>query len=112
MSAKKNRNIPQWMKEYLGEFCKVCGTTEKVEYHHIVPVSWGGETTIQNLVPLCRNHHMELHRLLNNARFAKTEQEYADAMAELDAFFPRRFSGRGQRNDTGTEKVPQRDFAV
>jgi 5-methylcytosine-specific restriction endonuclease McrA len=37
--------------------CVVCGTTEQLEAHHIVPVSQGGPNTLGNVETRCRRHH-------------------------------------------------------
>lgn len=36
-----------------GNACLCCGSTEKIQIDHIVPVSLGGENNIENLQPLC-----------------------------------------------------------
>lgn len=33
--------------------------------HHILPKSWGGATTAENLVVLCPSTHENVHQLLN-----------------------------------------------
>lgn len=40
---------------------KICGSRRWIEVHHRVPVSEGGENTLENLVLLCRAHHQGLH---------------------------------------------------
>lgn len=87
MANNKRQAIPLWMKLYHGEFCTVCHTTENVEYHHIIPVSWGGKTEVDNLMPLCRNHHMQMHALMDRAVLASDEQEYKSAMQALNAMY-------------------------
>jgi 5-methylcytosine-specific restriction endonuclease McrA len=39
--------------------CAVCGSTDQLEVHHIVAARDGGPTTPDNLVVLCRRHHLE-----------------------------------------------------
>lgn len=38
--------------------CPSCGHTRWLEFHHIRPWSEGGETELDNLVPLCPTHHV------------------------------------------------------
>jgi 5-methylcytosine-specific restriction endonuclease McrA len=64
-----------------------CGTWEDIEYHHVVPYSWGGKTEIDNIIPLCRKCHIKQHELLRKAVLAKTKQEYKMSMEELNAFW-------------------------
>ena len=43
--------------------CRVCGSVEngrmesKIQLHHLVPRSRGGDDTLDNIVPLCRRCH-------------------------------------------------------
>jgi len=39
-----------------------CGSRRWIEIHHRVPVSEGGQNTLQNLISLCSAHHGLLHR--------------------------------------------------
>lgn len=50
------------LRDKLGVSCMYCGTTKDVEYHHIVPISQGGDNRIQNIVPLCRVCHAKAHK--------------------------------------------------
>jgi predicted restriction endonuclease len=39
-----------------------CHESRYVDAHHIVHWADGGETSLDNLVILCRHHHRQLHR--------------------------------------------------
>lgn len=43
----------------LGTVCCNCGKEcgERIEYHHVVPLEYGGHDVIGNLVPLCEECH-------------------------------------------------------
>lgn len=41
----------------LGKKCVGCGSTIKLELHHIKPLIKGGENTIENLQVLCKSCH-------------------------------------------------------
>ena len=44
-------------------YCIVPGCTrpvEHLEFHHVIPYSEGGQTNLENIVPACRTHHIEL----------------------------------------------------
>ena len=43
--------------------CEKCGSNKKVEIHHIKFRSQGGKTELDNLIALCRVHHLEEHGL-------------------------------------------------
>lgn len=47
-----------------GNACLCCGSTEKIQIDHILPISKGGENNIENLQPLCWK--------CNRAKFNKT----------------------------------------
>lgn len=68
-----------WLKLYPGLFsgvCKLCNTNEisltdtsSWEASHIIPFSKGGDETLENLIPLCKN--------CNRSMGKKTVQDYA-----------------------------------
>jgi len=39
-------------------FCINCGSAEKIEFHHIVPLGMGGTNALTNIVPLCAACHL------------------------------------------------------
>jgi hypothetical protein len=41
--------------------CVVCGSNEKLEFDHIIPVTKGGSSTVRNLQLLCEKHNREKH---------------------------------------------------
>ena len=47
----------EWLKklEDYGFKCAICGSANKIEADHIVPLSRGGKNTIDNIQPLCRS---------------------------------------------------------
>jgi Arc/MetJ-type ribon-helix-helix transcriptional regulator len=42
------------------EKCDVCGAEEQIEVHHIDGDR--GNNNIENLIPLCKDHHLAVHR--------------------------------------------------
>lgn len=49
------------MKEKCGSVCASCGSSENIEYHHIVPLFLGGSDELSNIVPLCHRCHEAAH---------------------------------------------------
>lgn len=49
------------LKDVVGSVCVNCGTTENIEYHHIVPLKNGGTNRLTNIVPLCECCHYKAH---------------------------------------------------
>jgi 5-methylcytosine-specific restriction endonuclease McrA len=41
-----------------GACCRVCGSIQDLEVHHVIAAAEGGSTTPENLVVLCRKHHL------------------------------------------------------
>ena len=79
------------LAEALGTVCANCGSTDNIEYHHIVPLFLGGTNSISNIVPLCNRCHKVAHRgqhmshyqnLKNSGRKSKVTDE--QAFAALD----------------------------
>lgn len=62
--AREEFNTPEY-KKYLkavkGCKCLFCGATKGIEYHHIVPLSQGGDNRLNNIVPLCTACHIKAH---------------------------------------------------
>jgi hypothetical protein len=54
------------------------GEEEAVEYHHIKPFSEEGPTTLDNIAPVCKRHHLTIGTM--------SLQEYRDKL-ELERFF-------------------------
>lgn len=48
-----------------GNYCAICGSTHKLNSHHIFYKSQHPELSlnINNGIPLCKEHHLEVHRL-------------------------------------------------
>ena len=60
---------------------------ERVEFHHIKPFSEGGPTTLDNIAPVCKEHHRRIRTL--------SLLEFRDKL-KLDRFFEegfRKFDG-------------------
>ena len=57
------RNIIREVFRNRGRFCHVCGSTDGITGHHIVPRSEGGDHYWTNIVPLCCPCHdfVEMH---------------------------------------------------
>ena len=78
------------MKKELGNTCCNCGSKEKIEYHHIVPLKNGGTNNLGNITPLCQECHCKAHnkifrRTWNNGRPKAIEYEEAEPI--LDRYF-------------------------
>jgi predicted restriction endonuclease len=53
------------VRKLLGDYCAICGSTDMLNSHHIFPKSLFPELSlnINNGIPLCKEHHLEVHRL-------------------------------------------------
>ena len=56
------------LRQVHGCACVNCGSEEMVEYHHIIPLAFGGTNSPKNVVPLCYKCHKAAHygRHINN----------------------------------------------
>lgn len=71
--------------------------SEGVEFHHIEPFSKGGATTIDNIAPVCNEHHRRIRTL--------SLQEFRDKL-KLDHFFEEGFrKADGVRLDDVLEEM-------
>lgn len=50
------------VKKRDGNRCAICGSTDGLETHHIIPRSKGGTDRKTNLITLCERHHNKRHR--------------------------------------------------
>lgn len=50
-----------YLRSVKGNKCLFCGSQKDIEYHHIVPLSQGGDNRINNIVPLCAICHIKAH---------------------------------------------------
>lgn len=61
MSRKRKAIKGNFKKQILalhgGSSCVNCNSTEGIEWHHIVPVCYGGNDVPRNIVPLCKACH-------------------------------------------------------
>lgn len=62
------------LKEKLGCDCANCGFGKDVEYHHIVPIIWGGTNKLTNIVPLCHKCHQLAHGSRNIRDMTKAKE--------------------------------------
>ena len=60
-------------KDLVNPKCIVCGYVGPISKtclhgHHMVPHSWGGENTKENIIILCPNHHAIAHAMCNGRK--------------------------------------------
>lgn len=53
--------LPKLRKERNSMNCVNCGTDKEIEFHHIVPLAYGGTNRLSNIVALCRQCHWSIH---------------------------------------------------
>ena len=57
-----NRTIvAKWLRDQLPKKCYNCGAIKDLQYHHIVPVIYGGNDVPSNIAVLCGNCHSNVH---------------------------------------------------
>lgn len=55
----KNTDLIEFIKKECP--CVICAR-QPVDAHHVKSKKSGGDDIVHNLMPLCRNHHQELHK--------------------------------------------------
>ena len=55
------KSITKTTKAAIGDHCVNCGATDGLQYHHIVPLAFGGNDVPENMVCLCRDCHSLIH---------------------------------------------------
>ena len=53
--------------------CADCGRNFRLEVHHKLPIAEGGTDDLDNLVTLCRDCHIALHRTNNELALERAE---------------------------------------
>ena len=53
--------VAKWLRDMLPKKCANCGATKNLTYHHIVPVSRGGNDVPSNIAVLCPACHAKVH---------------------------------------------------
>ena len=57
----RRRTLTNKDKEEIGLQCCNCGSTEDLQYHHIIPIAIGGKDINSNICCLCYDCHYKLH---------------------------------------------------
>lgn len=63
------------MIKILGSKCCNCESTENIEYHHVVPLAFGGTNRLSNIKPLCPRCHLAVHRGKHMNEFRKQPEK-------------------------------------
>lgn len=59
--ARDREKVARWLREMLPKKCCNCGSTKDLNYHHIVPVIFGGNEVPSNVAVLCGKCHDTVH---------------------------------------------------
>lgn len=60
--SMSRHQLPAAVKARDGGRCVRCGGTDRVQAHHIEPISEGGAHRLGNMVTLCHDCHLAAHR--------------------------------------------------
>ncbi|MDP4106956.1 MAG: HNH endonuclease [Bacillota bacterium] len=41
-----------------GYMCRICGSDENLEVHHMLALTFGGKSTMKNMITLCKDCHL------------------------------------------------------
>lgn len=59
--ARDRERVAKWLREMLPKKCCNCGSAKDLQYHHIVPVIFGGNEVPSNVAVLCGVCHDKVH---------------------------------------------------
>lgn len=78
-------------KIFKNKKCLKCGAEKNIHLHHIIPqcfLEYEEKFNIYNIIPLCSNHHKELHHLqLDIVLLPILYQQYKKDVQELQQYF-------------------------
>lgn len=72
-SEYRNMLLNGTLAEALDTKCVNCGSTENIEFHHIVPLLLGCTNRLRNIVPLCNRCHKAAHRGRHISHYQNTK---------------------------------------
>ena len=76
------------------QFCAICGTTENIHIHHIIPYRMTQDNSIVNLIPLCNKHHKQVEHV--SLKLIETIADYEKARLYLNLILrERQFEAHG-----------------
>ena len=79
--AARREIVAKWIRDMLPRKCVNCGSTSNLQYHHIVPVSFGGNDGPSNVAVLCGDCHSLVHYgkrgIINHGEAVKEGQRRA-----------------------------------
>ena len=76
LRSEHNKRVQSgFYRENLGHTCVNCGTTENIEYHHIVPLCVGGTNRLTNISPVCIRCHKAIHGEKDFREYAATKKK-------------------------------------
>ena len=67
--------------------CDMCGNTDTLELHHIIPLSWGGKSIKENCTTLCKRCHRKTHKKLSKYLNRTQLLKYLEPHIEEIKFF-------------------------
>lgn len=68
------QSFKQLLGEEKGSMCVCCGSTEGIEYHHILPLHIGGDNRLSNIQPICSSCHKLVHGSRVNKMYRRGNQ--------------------------------------
>ena len=72
--------------EKYGRCCSMCGSEQNVEVHHIIPIREGGTNELENLIPLCRDCHQEIHHFVFGGNSKNISSKYGQYTQKKNKF--------------------------
>lgn len=99
------QTVRETTKRNLGKVCVNCGSTESIEYHHIVPLALGGNDTESNMVALCHQCHKAAHCGRHMSHYANTTNP--GRKSKIEKPYAYYYMGKYVNGEIGNKKLMQ-----
>lgn len=111
MASKEQKNeFGRLRKELKSEYqpvCGNCGSIEDIQFHHVVPLEYGGRNVITNIVPLCAECHRLAHRMIGKKKAKNGGRPREDAPTgyreALSHYITGRWTGKDFKRELGLD---------
>lgn len=112
MSSREQKNefwrLRKDIKSEYQPVCGNCGSIENIEFHHVVPLEFGGRNVITNIVPLCHQCHCLAHQKVGKKSVERAGRPRKDApegyKEAIDRYIRGELKGKDFKREMGMDR--------